>query len=248
MTRNYDLIGAGGTGSILLPLLRGYLSTYEKTSGEASQITVIDGKEVGAEKLDRQMFEGRYAGSNKAEALVEQYKGSSTVMIAVPYYLNDKNIEAIENGDVIIIAADNFPVRARIEKYAQTLNDITVLNGGNEMSDGSLQIYVRRDGKDVTPPLSQGHPEILTDDKRDPAALSCEQIAALPSGEQTIIANMASAMAILNGIKKIHDWERRIKGGKMTKGALALAEKMIPQEIFFDLNTFAMRATVRPPK
>lgn len=231
--RNYDLIGAGGTGSILLPLLRGYLNTYQKTSGEEAQITVIDGKEVGAEKLDRQMFEGKYAGSNKAEALIEQYKGSGTVLIAVPHYLNDKNITGLTNGDIIIIAADNFPVRARIEKHAKTLRDVTVLNGGNEMHDGSLQIYVRRKGKDITPPLSQGHAEILTDDKRDPATLSCEQIAQIPGGEQTIIANVQSATLILAGLKKVHDWERDNK-------------KAIPHEVFFDLNTMAMRALDRP--
>lgn len=234
MIRNYDLVGAGGTGSILLPLLRGYLSTYAKASGEEPQITVIDGKEVAAEKLDRQMFEGKFAGSNKAEALIEQYKGSGTVLIAVPQYLNDQNIKGIRNGDVILIAADNFPVRARIEKYALTLRDITVLNGGNEMHDGSLQIFVRRNGKNITPPMSQGHPEILTDDKRDPASLSCEQIAQIPGGEQTIIANLQSATMMLNGLKKVHDWERNKKSE-------------IPHEIFFDLNTFAMRATNRPP-
>jgi hypothetical protein len=237
-TRTYDLVGAGGTGSILYPLLKRYLTTYEKTSGEPFRITIIDGKEVAAAKLDRQLFEGRYSGSNKAEALVAQYQDDPKVVIAVPSYLNDQNIGGIRNGDVVLIAADNYPVRARIERHAATLDNITVINGGNEMRDGSLQIYMRRKGKNVTPPMSRGHAEILEDDKRDPAALSCEQIAALPGGEQTIIANMMSATAMLNGLHMVHTWERPKKDRP--------AHFELQEEVFFDLNTFAMRATTRP--
>lgn len=235
MNRNYILIGAGGTGSILFPLLSRYLQTHQKTTGEQYKITIIDGKEVTASKLERQLFEGRYAGSNKAEALIAQYASDPEVIVAVPHYLSDKNIHGIKDGDVVLIAADNFPVRARIEAHVKELDNITVLNGGNEMRDGSLQIYMRRKGKNITAPMSQGHPEILEDDKRDPAALSCEQIAALPGGEQTIIANMQSATAMLNGLNQVHEWET-----KKNKSELPA------EEVFFDLNTFAMRATARP--
>lgn len=235
MKRPYILIGAGGTGSILFPLLFRYLATYYEHRDDDYTLTVIDGKEVSASKLGRQLFDGRYAGNPKASALIEQYAADPNVVIAVPRYLDGSNIGGVREGSVVLIAADNFPVRARLEEHAQTLQDITIINGGNEMFDGSLQIYVRRDGEDITPRLSQGHPELLVDDKRDPAALSCDQIAELPSGEQTIIANMMSATTMLAGLSRVHDWEST-EHAPFPPG----------EEVFFDTRTMAMRATVRP--
>lgn len=233
--RPYILVGAGGTGSFLFPALIRYLETYHGPREDTFTLTVIDGKEVAASKLSRQLFFGRHAGNPKATALVEQYESDPNVVIAVPSYLGPDNISGIRENSVVLIAADNFPVRARIEEHCQSLQNVTVINGGNEMTDGSLQIYARRDGEDVTPKLSQGHPEVLRDDKRDPAALSCQQIAELPSGEQTIIANMMSATAMLNGVRRVHDWE-----------ATAHAPFPPGEEVFFDMDTFAMRATTRP--
>jgi molybdopterin/thiamine biosynthesis adenylyltransferase len=235
MTRPYILVGAGGTGSFLfLPLLR-YLENYHAQLEDDFTLTVIDGKEVAASKLSRQMFFGRHAGNPKATALIEQYEADPSVVIAVPQYLGPRNITGIGERAVVLIAADNFPVRARIEKRCKTLQNVAIINGGNEMTDGSLQLYIRANGEDITPPLSQGHPEILRNDKRDPASLSCDQIAELPSGEQTIIANMMSATAMLNGLRRLHDWE-----------STSHAPFPPGEEVFFDLNTFAMRATTRP--
>ncbi|MGA7272969.1 MAG: ThiF family adenylyltransferase [Acidimicrobiia bacterium] len=235
MTRNYVQIGAGGTGSFLFPALARYLETYKNAGGGEYTITLIDGKEVAASKLERQLFFGRHVGDNKAQALAEQYETDPKVIIAVPEYLGPKNISGLHNGDVILIAADNFPVRARIEKHCLKLDNVTVINGGNEMIDGSLQTWIRRDGSNITPPLSQGHPEILRKDKDDPAALSCQQIAELPGGQQTIIANMMSATAMLNAVRLLHDWE-----------TTSSPEEPPSEEVFFDLNTVAMRAAKRP--
>jgi molybdopterin/thiamine biosynthesis adenylyltransferase len=237
MTRPYILIGAGGTGSILFPALVRYLENYHRHIDDDFSLTVIDGKEVSPTKLERQLFFGRYAGNPKATALVEQYESDPDVIIAVPRYLSDDNIHGIGEGSVVMIAADNFPVRARIEAHCKTLSQVAVINGGNEMTDGSLQLYVRLGGKDITPPLSQGHPELLEDDKRDPAALTCQQVAELPSGEQTIIANMMSATAMLNALRRLHNWEDAYETDK---------DVTLPEEVFFDMETFAMRATKRP--
>ena len=241
MTRNYIQIGAGGTGSFLFPALIRYLETYKRESDEDFTVTIIDGKEVAASKLERQLFFGRYAGDNKALALAAQYETDPSIVIAVPSYLDKKNIKGIERNDMILICADNFPVRARIEKHCAKLDDVTVINGGNEMFDGSLQIWMRREGENITPPMSQGHPEILRRDKDDPAALSCQQIAELPGGQQTIIANMMSATAILNAVRQVHEWEQA-DAQRPHIGPL----RDLPEEVFFDLNTFAMRSAKRP--
>lgn len=238
MTRNYVQIGAGGTGSFLFPALIRYLETAKRENGEDFTVTIIDGKEVAPSKLERQLFFGRFAGDNKATALAEQYETDPRTVIPVPKYLGADNIGGIRDDDVVLICADNFPVRARIEAHALTLANVTIINGGNEMVDGSLQIWIRRDNVDITPPLSQGHPEILRADKDDPSVLSCQQIAELPGGQQTIIANMMSATAMLNAIRQLHRWEatRNTTNAPLPPG----------EEVFFDLDTFAMRATRRP--
>jgi molybdopterin/thiamine biosynthesis adenylyltransferase len=248
MKRPYILIGAGGTGSILFPLLYRYLATYYEHREDDYSLTVIDGKEVSASKLGRQLFAGRFAGNPKASALIEQYEADPSVVIAVPRYLGADNIDGIREHSVVLIAADNFPVRMRIQERAQALQDVTIINGGNEMTDGSLQLYVRRDGGDITPPMSQGHPELLVDDERDPAALSCEQIAELPSGEQTIVANAMSATAMLNGLRKVHEWEDRVvtPSAPGTPPHVSELTPVLPEEVFFDLRTFGMRASLRP--
>jgi hypothetical protein len=236
MTRDHYLIGAGGTGSILFPLLVRALDTIFRSRDERWTLTVIDGKEVAASKLERQLFDGRFAGINKAVALAHQYATDPETVIAVPTYLDKRNIRSIRDGAMILIAADNFPVRARIEKHILSLPNGVVINGGNEMTDGSLQIFVRRNGVNITPPLSQGHAEILRKDGRDPAALSCEQIAELPSGEQTIIANSMSATLMLNAVRRYYEWESNADNAPFPPG----------EEAFFDMNTLALRATTRP--
>lgn len=236
MTRDHYLIGAGGTGSILFPLLVRALDTIFASREDNWTLTIVDGDTISAAKLGRQLFDTRFAGTNKATALTQQYAADPKTIIAVPKYLDRSNIKALRDGSMILIAADNFPVRARIERHALTLDNAVVINGGNEMTDGSLQMFVRRNGENVTAPLSQGHPEILRKDGRDPAALSCEARAALPSGEQTIIANSMSATAMLNAVRRYYEWEINADNAPFPPG----------EEVFFDMNTFAMRATTRP--
>ena len=221
--RVYLLVGAGGTGSIMFdPLIR-YLTAYHGNREENFIVAVIDGDEIEPHNLERQLFQNNYVGENKANALVAQY--GHAALRALPEFVTDDNIAArINEGDTVLIAADNYDVRARIERHGLTLQNITVVNGGNESTDGSLQLWVRRDGKNVTPPLSFMHPEILTPSPHDPSKLDCQQRAQMPGGEQTIVANMMSATQMLNAIRSLHEWETEQRPLRWT-------------QIFFDLQT-----------
>lgn len=206
-TSTYVLVGAGGTGSLLYPPLLRYLGAYHRNRDENFVVAVIDGDHVEAKNLERQMFAGNLIDENKAEALVAQYGGQESRALAE--YLSDENLERrIHERDTVLIAADNYDVRRRIEAHARTLSDITVINGGNERSDGTLQLYLRRDGEDVTPRLSFQHGEILTPSPHDPTTLDCLTRAQLPGGEQTIIANFASASWMLAGLAAVHAYEQ----------------------------------------
>ena len=77
-----------------------------------------------------------------------------------------------------------------------------VINGGNEEATGSTQLWIRCGGKDITPPISFLHPEILAGGE-DRAEMSCQAIAQLDGGTQLITANMASAMFMLVALMQI---------------------------------------------
>jgi len=197
---NYMMIGAGGTGTHLLHPLIAYLASHH-TEGDWL-LHVMDGDTVETKNLERQLFTDRQVTMNKAEAAVEPF--DSGHVRAIPNYLSEENIERmIMDGDTVLICADNFTVRKRIEDRCKTLANVTVINGGNEKFSGSVQLWVRAMGEDVTPRMSYLHPEI-TAEGPDRAEMTCAQAAALPGGEQTIVANLQSASWMLTALWRAH--------------------------------------------
>jgi molybdopterin/thiamine biosynthesis adenylyltransferase len=198
--RNYIMIGAGGTGTHLLAPLVLYLNSHH-SDGEWI-LHILDGDVVEVKNLERQLFDDRDVAVNKAEAAAAHF--SSGRVRGYPEYLNEENIsKMILDGDTVLICADNFTVRKRIEDHCQTLANVAVINGGNEKYSGSVQLWVRTNGEDLTPRLSYLHPEI-NNQGPDRAAMTCAQAAALPGGEQTIIANLQSAVWMLTALWRMH--------------------------------------------
>jgi hypothetical protein len=199
MTIRYALVGAGGTGSILLPVLTRYLRTSHQN--EDWLLAVIDGDQVEPGNLDRQLFHEPDVNTMKATAAASRARDEHVVPIAE--FIADDNVDRIiVEGTTVLIAADNYPVRSRIETHVLTLENAVVINGGNEISSGSCQIWVRANGKNMTPPLSFLHDEIHSGGS-DPSLLSCLQLAAIPGGQQLIVANMASALWMLTAVHKV---------------------------------------------
>ena len=229
-TPTYTLIGAGGTGSILFSPLVRYLETYYRGQPVLTgyNLQVIDGDEIERKNLERQLFAEPAIGFSKAEALVASlgFEPALGKLFTFNEFLGADNIaKRIRDGDTVLIAVDNYSLRALVEKHGLTLDNLTVINGGNEATDGSCQLWVRRAAKNLTPPLSHGHPEIAYKGADDRAEMSCEARSKLPGGEQTIIANMQSATTMLNVLRLHHNV------GVPKQG----------HEVHFDLNTLAMR-------
>jgi hypothetical protein len=66
-----------------------------------------------------------------------------------------------------------------------------LISGGNEFTDGNVQLYVRRGGQDLTPDLCKYHPEIANPDDRLPTEMSCEELA--QSDPQLYFTNLGVA-------------------------------------------------------
>ena len=219
----YWMIGAGGTGSILYQPLVRMLRTHHCGS-EGWLLAVMDGDQVEEKNLERQMFSAASISENKARALVASHQDPNVRAIAE--YLDDEGARRrIQDGDAVLICADNYQVRARIEDRAMELDNILVINGGNERHDGSVQIFERYHGINTNPPLSWEHDEIRSTSAPDPTELSCLERASMPGGEQTIVANMMSATLMLNALRQ----------------RLAETDHTREATVFFDLNTVRVR-------
>ena len=92
---------------------------------------------------------------------------------------------------------DNHASRNLVSRHVATLSDLTLISGGNDYEDGNVQVYVRREGRDLTPSLNRYHPEIADPQDRNPAALSCEELMAA-GAPQLLFANLMVASLMLN--------------------------------------------------
>ena len=76
-----------------------------------------------------------------------------------------------------------------------TLDDIVVISGGNELTDGNVILFIKQDGKKVTANLDEYHPEIANPKDKHPDELSCED--QLKINPQILFMNLQIATLML---------------------------------------------------
>ena len=186
-------IGIGGIGCALLPFLCRYLNY----AGEPARLTLIDGDRFERANAPRQAFPrlGNKA-EVKARELAQEFEALS--LRAVPEYVTAANVNRLlAAGDVVFLMVDNHASRRLVDEHAAGLADLTLISGGNDFEDGNIQVYLRREGRDLTPRLSRYHPEIATPLDRHPAELSCEELMAA-GAPQLLFTNLMVAALMLN--------------------------------------------------
>jgi hypothetical protein len=207
--KKYVLIGAGGTGSHFIAPGLAYLRSLHDKKNEEWELVIVDGDAYESKNLERQIFDPSFTGMNKAEALVSMY--SHYPVRAIPQFVGEEDLKTIiGEHTTVFIGVDNFSLRALVEQRALKLKNCIVINAGNEMHDGNVQLWVRSGGKNKTPRLSFCHPEIAYISDEDRAYMSCLQVSQLPGGEQLIIANFTAAQNMLLMLWKYHngDWKK----------------------------------------
>ena len=201
--QTYFLVGAGGTGTHLLPAMLAYLRNHHELAGTEYQVVIADGDIFEPKNAVRQIFLDGAVTVNKADAMLMMYPGHP--LVSVSRYIGKADIEQmVMDGDVVIICADNYSVRALIADHVRTLDNAVVINGGNEVSDGITQLWVREGGENLTPPITYGHPEVRYIEETDRSGLDCIALAKLPGGEQTMLANMQCAVLMLQELQRWH--------------------------------------------
>jgi len=202
--QTYIQIGAGGTGTHLIAPLLAYLETYHRNRAEDWQLIVIDGDNYDSGNLERQLFDPGFVSANKAQTMAEMY--NRYPIRAVPRFVGKDDLQTMmTSGDIILICADNHSIRSLVQERALELDASVIINAGNEYHDGNVQIFVRSNGANQTPPITFLHPEIKYLGAEDRTPMSCQQAAELPGGGQLILANQMAASHMLTALWRLHE-------------------------------------------
>jgi molybdopterin/thiamine biosynthesis adenylyltransferase len=161
MANNTKVIGVGGIGLCVLPVLCRFVNFEDETFPEPV-FTVVDGDQYEEKNRARQEF-GECGP--KATATVERLRDQfpRIEFREKSEFVDEANVGLIvREGDVVLLCVDNHKSRKIVSDRACQLRNVTVISGGNDRIDGNVLIHIRRDGVDLTPPLaSHYHPEIV---------------------------------------------------------------------------------------
>lgn len=200
------IIGLGGVGSIVAR----YASVFLAAQNRELRLVLIDGDSFEESNSTRMLFS--YAG-NKArvvrEELCQRLQGSELLIEAIEEYVTPANVDRfLLEGDIILACLDNHASRLLLSQRCANLRDVTLISGGNDGigedeegqlqrgSLGSVQVHLRRAGKDLSPPLTTLHPEIAEPVDKRPDELSCTELIA--SQPQILFTNLMTACCMLN--------------------------------------------------
>ena len=140
-------IGIGGVGCALLPFLCRFLQYSEPRA----RLTLVDGDLFERRNAPRQAF-GRLGNKAEVKAAELAREFDALSVRAVPEYVTRENAaRLIQAGDTVFLMVDNHATRSLVNAHTATLEDLTLISGGNDYEDGNVQVYRRRGGRDLTP-------------------------------------------------------------------------------------------------
>ena len=187
---NLHIIGLGGIGShLLFPLIQ-YLN-YEKKNVFES-IILTDGDSYEQKNVNRQFITGLQ--ENKAVSQAKYYREmfEDIKITFFDQYITKENINSlIQDGDVVLLCVDNHKTRKVLEDFSETVQNTTIISGGNELTDGNVMIIHKRNNIYETPKFSEIHEELLNPTDKSPDEMSCEELE--KSAPQISIVNAAMA-------------------------------------------------------
>ncbi|MBI2473472.1 ThiF family adenylyltransferase [Candidatus Uhrbacteria bacterium] len=216
------IVGLGGVGTRIAPILCQYL-TYEQPG---LPVFLIDGDKFEPKNAQRQIFTSL---GNKAEVTAGQLRKDFPELSieAKTQFVTDDNVYIyIPEGSLVFCCVDNHASRKLLSEHCRSLENTTLISGGNEFDDGNIQVYIRESGKNLTPPLTHLHPEIMRPKDRNPAELDCMELSAAGT-PQLIFANVKVATEMLCAF-----W-------------VVTKKEVVFSEVYFDLKTGAQRPILR---
>jgi len=189
------LVGCGGIGSQLAGPLTRYLASRPMPR---PLLVLADGDRFEAANLARQACTAADLGAPKAEVLGRLARSAGLAVSVIAEHVTAANVGlVVREGDLVLLAVDNHPARALIDRHVATLRDATLISGGNDETDGNVQLVRRRDGWSVDGHLVELHPEIgEADGDPEPGADGC--LAHVAERPQLLATNLMVASAMLS--------------------------------------------------
>ena len=204
----FKLIGLGGVGGIVAR----HLAVFLAALGCETRLVLIDGDAFEPANRSRMLF---HRAGNKAavvrDELLERFADTPLCLTAVEEFVSKENLQRlVRNGDTVLLAVDNHATRKLVNDHCARLPNVCLVSGGNDGvgadssgrvrrgTFGNAQIFVRRNGRDLTPPLTHHHAEIAHPTDAHPADKSCTDL--ITSVPQILFVNLMAASAILNSL------------------------------------------------
>ena len=207
------IIGLGGIG----PHVASSVSYGLRGAGERTVITLVDGGSYKPDHRDHELFDEL---GNKAKVQKKKLSREFPEIFyrSIPFYVAEKDgktaqsvARIVTEGGWILLGVDNHKTRKIISDFGETLKNVTIISGSNDGADTCLlQVFIRRNGKNITSPLTFGHPHISNPKDHSPAEETCEQRAS--SGKQLPATLVACACLMQNAF---HTSLRLEKEGKL---------------------------------
>ncbi len=238
---NIKIIGLGGIGSWLLPMITRY-ARFTMLQNKKITITCVDGDAYDSLNRPRQNFEnlGNKARIKMLEMLEEYakyvpagFKLETFAFDCVEDYVTEDNISTIIlDGDVIFLCVDNHRTRSFVSKYCRELDNIILISGGNDITVGNVQTFQKKEGVEITADLCAYHPEIDNPRDKAPYEKSCEELQ--ESEPQLIFTNIMVASLMCCAYYNL------------LTGNISIENQM--GEAYFDIEKMQCNAHIRKPK
>jgi len=190
-----NIIGCGGVASYFLPPLLRTLRYGDKLRLRNIPVHLYDGDKLEERNFQRQNFETQYVDTNKAFALADSCNWYPKLSV-VRHYIDGSF--RVDDGDCIIIMADNHLARRHALDAADRAAGVHVLSAANSTIGAEAWWYDATHDRDTPRDPRVRWPEILTDDTGSPVhASGCNSEARLREVPQTPIANFMAASHLL---------------------------------------------------
>lgn len=194
MNTSIKIIGMGGIGTALIEPLCRFLN-YDKDNEYV--VSIIDGDGFEIKNRTRQSFDKI---GNKAQVTVERLKPvfENILLKAICEFVTPKTIShLILDGDIVLMGVDNHKTRLLVSNHCLDLENVVLISGGNELTDGNIQVFIKERGNNEKQPIANNmHPEILYPQDKRPDELSCGDV--VVSSPQIIFTNLTIAVFMLN--------------------------------------------------
>ncbi len=177
-------IGLGGICEGWLPPL---LLTWKTGTLAFANIILIDGKVFSEANQTRQHFSQR---RSKAQERCELWGRlyPTCPLNSLPQIVTAENVaKYISEGSAVLLSPDNHATRKVVSDHACRLQNCLLICGGNsdinketgsDGSEGTVLVHYRKEGRDLTPPITKYHCEIADPQDELPTEKSCLELAA----------------------------------------------------------------------